>query len=73
MTKFAILVRCVFLLILFCGSLEAASLELNKIEKLEERLFKGKGHLKRGQGITQLPKDVENEFINFIVEKVFDS
>ena len=44
-----------------------------KIEKLEERLFKGKGHLKRGQGITQLPKDVENEFINIIVEKVFDS
>ena len=44
-----------------------------KIQKLEERLFKGKGHLKRGQGITQLPKDVENKFINFIVEKVFDS
>lgn len=46
---------------------------LDKVKKLEEKLFKGKGHLKRGQGITQLPKEVENEYLNYIVEKVFKS
>ena len=29
-----------------------------KLEKLEERLFKGKGHLKRGQGILNVSYDI---------------
>jgi len=40
MTKITTFARYIFLLMLFSGSLEAASLELNKIEKLEERLEK---------------------------------
>ena len=31
---------------------------LPELEKLEKRLFKGKSHLKRGQGITRVPPDV---------------
>lgn len=40
MRRVTIWVRCIFLLVLFACSLEAASLELNRIEKLEERLEK---------------------------------
>jgi len=39
-----------------------------KIKKLEERLFKGKSHLKRGHGITQLPIDIKNEYLKLITE-----
>jgi hypothetical protein len=31
---------------------------IKDLESLENRLFKGKRHLKRGQGITQVPLDV---------------
>jgi hypothetical protein len=33
------------------------------LETLEKRLFKGKHHLKRSQGITQVPNDVSNKYL----------
>jgi hypothetical protein len=41
-----------------------------KIEKLQKRLFKGKSHLKRGQGITQVPPDIIASYYKYI-EKLF--
>lgn len=41
------------------------------LKSLEERLFKGKRHLKRSQGIAQVPKDVSDEYLNYIKE-LFD-
>ena len=38
------------------------------LKKLEERVFKGKSHLKRGQGITQVPNDVKKTYLKFIEE-----
>jgi len=40
----------------------------DNIKKLEKRLFKGKSHLKRGHGITQLPIDIKNEYLKLITE-----
>ena len=37
-----------------------------QIEKLENYLFKNKGHFKRGQGISQLPLDLTNKYFNLI-------
>jgi len=37
------------------------------LECLEQRLFKGKKHLKRSHGIAQVPKDVQKEFQDYIV------
>lgn len=37
-----------------------------KLEKLEERLFTTKSHLKRGQGITQVPDDITREYLEYI-------
>ena len=36
------------------------------IEELENILFKGKGHLKRGQGITAVPIKLEKKILNDI-------
>jgi len=41
-----------------------------KIEKLQKRFFKGKSHLKRGQGITQVPSDIIVSYFKYI-EKLF--
>jgi len=41
-----------------------------KIQKLEERLFKGKSHLKRGQGITQVSDVIGREYLK-IIEELF--
>ena len=38
-----------------------------KIEELENDLFKGKGHLKRGQGITNVTKKITNKYLDPIV------
>ena len=38
-----------------------------KIEELENDLFKGKGHLKRGQGITNVTEKISNKYLNPIV------
>jgi hypothetical protein len=38
--------------------IESNNLLKLKLEKLEKRLFKGKSHLKRGQGINRVPPDV---------------
>lgn len=40
----------------------------DKLEKLEKRLFTTKSHLKRGQGITQVPLDITNTYFKFIDE-----
>ena len=40
---------------------------ISTIEKLEQMLFKGKAHLKRGQGISKIPYLKINEFQEFIV------
>lgn len=40
---------------------------IEKLEKLEKRLFKGKGHLKRGQGILNVSNDIYCEYVCFIV------
>lgn len=33
---------------------------------LEERVFTGKKHLKRSQGIAEVPKDVSDKYLNYI-------
>ena len=43
-----------------------------KIDRLEEKLFKSKGHFKRGQGISQLPLNISKEYFNF-VENLFNT
>ena len=42
--------------------------KLEKLEKLENRLFKGKSHLKRSQGISKVPYDVSKEYLRLIEE-----
>ena len=37
-----------------------------ELEKIETRLFTTKSHLKRGQGITQVPLDITKEYKEFI-------
>ena len=41
-----------------------------KLEKLEERLFKGKGHIKRGQGILNVPNDIYRDYLCYIVSQL---
>ena len=41
-----------------------------KLEKLEERLFKGKSHLKRGQGILNVPNDIYRDYKDYIVSQL---
>ena len=36
------------------------------LETLENRLFKGKHHLKRGQGIIQVPHDVSTQYLEYV-------
>ncbi len=36
------------------------------LELLESRLFKGKHHLKRSQGIVEVPIDVKTKFLDYI-------
>jgi len=43
--------------------IDNTELPKNLLEKLEERLFKSKKHLKRGQGISQVTPDVKREYI----------
>jgi len=42
--------------------------QIEQIEKLENRLFKTKSHLKRGQGIQQVPNNVSIEYFSLIKE-----
>ena len=42
---------------------------LNKLEELEKKLFKGKGHLKRGQGITSVSYNISNDYLCYIVRQ----
>ena len=41
-----------------------------KLEKLEERLFKGKSHIKRGQGILNVPNDIYHDYLCYIVSQL---
>lgn len=41
-----------------------------KLEKLEDRLFKGKSHLKRGQGILNVPSDIYRDYLCYIVSQL---
>jgi hypothetical protein len=41
-----------------------------KLEKLEERLFKGKSHIKRGQGILNVPNDIYRDYLCYIVSQL---
>jgi len=47
-------------------SKEASKEDLEKLKKLEARIFKTKKHLKRGQGISQVTPDVEKEYLKFV-------
>ena len=49
----------------YCGKLRITRDEIPSkvLEALELRLFKGKRHLKRGQGITQVPIDVVTKYL----------
>jgi len=40
--------------------------EKEKLKNLEKRLFKSKSHLKRGQGISQVPHDITTEYLKTI-------
>ena len=42
-------------------------IDKENLEKLELRLFKGKNHLKRGQGIQTISLDIYNKFCKFII------
>ena len=42
-------------------------IEKEKLEKIERLLFKGKTHLKRGQGISKVPYSKISEFQEFII------
>ena len=44
--------------------------DTEKLEKLEERLFKGKSHLKRGQGILNVPADIYRDYLCYIVSQL---
>tara|TARA_B100001093_G_scaffold514286_1_gene587981 strand:+ start:892 stop:1326 length:435 start_codon:yes stop_codon:yes gene_type:complete len=44
--------------------------DTEKLEKLEERLFKGKSHLKRGQGILNVPTDIYRDYLCYIVSQL---
>jgi hypothetical protein len=47
----------------------AEKIPLEIREDLENRLFRGKGHLKRGKSITQIPpKWLKNEYYDFMRE-----
>lgn len=43
--------------------------EKEKLEKMENKLFKSKSHLKRGQGITQVSYDINREYLLFIISE----
>ena len=42
--------------------------KLDQFKKLEKRLFTTKSHLKRGQGISEIPYDVRKEYLLFIFD-----
>lgn len=42
--------------------------EYIEIEELEKDLFKGKGHLKRGQGITNVTKKINDKYFKDIID-----
>jgi hypothetical protein len=43
-------------------------IDKNTLKQLEERLFKGKNHLKRNQGIICVPKDITKKYLYYIKE-----
>jgi len=47
--------------------IDSSLIDNRTLEELEQRLFKGKNHLKRSQGIVQVPEDVKKQFQDYIV------
>ena len=56
----------------YCGKkrIDASLLDETIRCKLEERLFKGKNHLKRSQGIVEVPMDVRENYFNYIKSEI---
>jgi len=52
----------------YCGKkrVDASLLDEKILCNLEERLFKGKNHLKRSQGIVEVPMDVRQNYFSYI-------
>lgn len=46
--------------------LPRSCIDEDTLNKLETRLFKGKKHLKRSQGIVQAPKDIQDIYLKYI-------
>tara|TARA_Y100000591_G_C21779249_1_gene670057 strand:- start:854 stop:1297 length:444 start_codon:yes stop_codon:yes gene_type:complete len=46
--------------------IDAKYIDDEMLIKIEKRLFQGKSHLKRSQGIVQVPYDVSNNFLDYI-------
>lgn len=46
--------------------------QLNKLKIIEELIFKGKSHLKRGQGITSVNQDKIDKYRKFIFNLMVD-
>lgn len=52
----------------YCGKkwIDAKYIDNETLIMIEKRLFTGKHHLKRSQGIVQVPSDVTNAFLDYI-------
>jgi hypothetical protein len=46
--------------------IDSSLIDDDTLEILESRLFKGKHHLKRSQGIVEVPIDVKTKFLDYI-------
>ena len=46
--------------------INASELDKKILCELEDRLFKGKNHLKRSQGIVEVPIDVRDKYLSYI-------
>ena len=46
--------------------IDSKLIDNDTLEILETRLFKGKHHLKRSQGIVEVPIDVKTKFLDYI-------
>lgn len=46
--------------------INASELDKKILCELEDRLFKGKNHLKRSQGIVEVPIDVRDKYFSYI-------
>ena len=54
----------------YCGKkwIPSNCIDKETLESLEQRLFQGKNHLKRSQGIVEVPLDVKLVYLDYIRE-----